>query len=287
MALSRTNGRFPSILLRFIRMIVIVGCLLLFSWLALAAFAWTMADKMIFPEPMVRNTEVPGVTYVTASDGNRIAVLYLPNEEAQRVILYAGGNAEDLGTSRFLLEDFHAQGFAVLGFDYPGYGMSEGSPREETVFAAAEAAWQFLRNQGHAEEAILLYGFSLGSGSATYLATKHQHVGGLILQSPFLSAFRVVTGVKLLPFDRFDNLSRLPDLFCPLLILHGTADQVIPFTHGQALYEKAQVPTQFLRVEGAGHNNLTGIAGEVYWQTISQFVNSLPEVTPGTNQRSN
>lgn len=100
-------------------------------------------------------------------------------------------------------------------------------------------------------------------------------MGGLILESTFVTAFRVLTRIPLLPFDRFDNLSRIAQINCPLLILHGTQDRLIPFWHAEALYQAARDPKRLVPIEGADHNNLLQVAGERYLPILHQFVAEL------------
>jgi hypothetical protein len=93
----------------------------------------------------------------------------------------------------------------------------------------------------------------------------------LILESTFPSAFRVIAPFPLLPFDKFSNLDKLQKIDCPVLIMHGEADQTIPIQHGQTLYEAAPEPKQALWVAEAGHNDFTWIAGERQQQALWSF----------------
>jgi fermentation-respiration switch protein FrsA (DUF1100 family) len=85
----------------------------------------------------------------------------------------------------------------------------------------------------------------------------------------------VLTRIPLIPFDRFDNLSRIPKIDCPLLILHGTKDSLIPFWHAETLYQAARDPKRLVPIEGANHNNLLEVAGERYKPILRQFVAEL------------
>ena len=114
-----------------------------------------------------------------------------------------------------------------------------------------------------------MYG-TVGGGSAVELATQHP-VGGLILESTFTSAFRVVVPFPILPFDKFSNLDKLRKVHCPVLVMHGQADQTIPIQHGQRLYEAAPEPKMSLWVAEAGHNDFAWVAGERYQQTLVAF----------------
>ena len=113
-----------------------------------------------------------------------------------------------------------------------------------------------------------------------YLATKEKFAG-LILEGPFTSAFRVVTRKKILPFDKFDNLARIDKVECPLLIMAGEADDIVPSWHGKKLFEKANDPKMSLWVEGAGHNDLLWVAGEKYWVALGEFEGIVSEGVGG------
>jgi fermentation-respiration switch protein FrsA (DUF1100 family) len=103
------------------------------------------------------------------------------------------------------------------------------------------------------------------------LAAAHP-VAGLIIQSGFTSAFRVMTRVPLLPFDRFRNLGSLREVECPVLVIHGTQDQIVPWSHGRSLFAHAAGPKLALWVEGAGHNDVLGVAGSRWDGALERFV---------------
>src|SRR5262249_24974793 len=109
---------------------------------------------------------------------------------------------------------------------------------------------------------------------AVHLAAR-KPAAGLILQSPFLSAFRVLTRVPILPFDKFPNDKQIARVRCPVLIIHGTNDTVIPPWHGQKLWDAANRPKQLVMVPGADHNDLNFVAGASYFQTLQAFQESL------------
>jgi fermentation-respiration switch protein FrsA (DUF1100 family) len=241
-------------------------------YVAFAAFAWLASDRMIFqpPSPSYRAGQLPIV--MVPSNGGSIATLYLPNPSAAVTVLYAHGNAEDVGQVAPLLDELRRTGFAVLAFDYRGYGMSTGGPP-----SAAGATSDMAAVYRHAVETlkippsrIVLYGRSVGSGPASDLAARVP-VGGLVLESAFVSAFRVLTRVPLLPFDRFHNLHHVRQVRAPILVIHGTDDEVIPVSHGRRLYEAAREPKQALWIEGAHHNDVPIVAGPRYWSTLAAF----------------
>lgn len=242
------------------------------AYAGLALFAALMADRLIFPHPPPGYADGPAIRKLASADGETISSLYLPVAGSRRVILYSHGNGEDLGRIRPLLEHFQSRGMAIFAYDYPGYGTSSGRPSERGVYAAADAAYRQLTEQiGVAPGDIILYGRSLGSGPSFWLAERYP-VGGLILDGAFASTFRVMTQARILPWDKFDNLSRLPALHCPLLVIHGTEDRTVPVSHARSLFERATVEKRALWVEGAGHNNLIELAGPDYWSAVESFV---------------
>ena len=186
----------------------------------------------------------------------RVAALWYPKDGTQRAVLYSHGNAEDLAACHGRLLRFRDLGYAALAYDYPGYGRSAGSPSEDSVYAAAETAYRHLVDDlGFAPSNVVVVGYSIGSGPSCRLAEDHP-VGGLALFAPFKSAVRVVTQVRILPFDAFPNLSRIGGVRCPVLVAHGTDDDVVPFSHGRALAEEAGESCVFVPVEGADHLDL-------------------------------
>ncbi|MFS8867853.1 alpha/beta hydrolase [Synechococcus sp. H65.1] len=240
---------------------------------------WFQSERLIFLPRPASYQDGDAILKLTTADGLQISAVYLPNPAATYTLLYSHGNAEDLGDILPRLRKLQQGGFSVLAYDYRGYGTSEGIPSEAGAYKDIEAAYAYLRDQGIPPGRILLYGRSVGGGPSVYLAA-HKPVGGLILESTFVTAFRVLTRIPLLPFDRFDNLSRIAQINCPLLILHGTQDRLIPFWHAEALYQAARDPKRLIPIEGADHNNLLQVAGERYLPILQQFVAELVEPSP-------
>lgn len=244
----------------------------------LALFGCVAADRMIFQPQPASYDRLPGLRQVPAGDGTPLAVVSLPRPDARLTVFYFHGNAEDLGESLPLLQQLQSAGFAVLAFDYRGYGRSGGHPSESNVYADTRTVLEYARtNLGLKPEQLLVIGRSVGGGPAVELAA-HTPVAGLVLISPFLSAFRVVTKVKLLPFDRFDNLAKIGRIHCPLLVIQGTADEVIPISHGQGLFAAASPPKRSDWIAGAGHNDIFEVAGDRIMRDIREFAQSLPVV---------
>ena len=249
----------------------IVGLIVLGYLLALLAVV-LLIDRALFQPHPASYRETNEIIFIPTEDGGRIAAVWLPNPAARHVILQSHGNGEDLGDILPELREFHDQGYAVLGYDYRGYGLSGGKASEQNACADIRAAYRFLtETQKISPERIIVHGYSVGGGPSVELASHHK-VGGLVLESAFTSALRVVTRIPVFPVDRFRNLEKLPKVTAPILVIHGTSDKIVPYRHGEALFEAAPSPKKFLRVEGAGHYDLREEAGERYWEAWRTFI---------------
>lgn len=246
----------------------------------LCLFGCSVADSMIFPAPRPSyDASFPGLVRIPSAskDSPDVTGLWIPRAGAKTAILYLHGNGEDLGHVAGTLGRIgELTDCSVLGIDYPGYGLTGGEASEDGCYAATEGAFARLQTEfGYKPEAVVVLGRSLGTGPAVDLATKHTPKG-LILIAPYTSTFRVVTKVRLLPVDRFNNIGKIDAVRCPLLIIHGDRDEVIPFSHGEALFEAAEnaSPKRFLRIPGGYHNR--DMPGEAH---AREFVDAIREIT--------
>lgn len=256
--------------------------LVLFAYVALAVLAWLLAERVIFQPPTASYDagQLP-VARVAVDGPDSVAVLHLPDPDARYTILHSHGNAEDLGHLVPILEQLRRAGFAVIAYDYRGYGASTRvRPTARRAVEDLTAVYRHAVHQlGIPADRIVLYGRSVGSGPTLELASDST-VAGVILESAFTSTYRVVTRVPLLPFDRFPNIARIRDVHRPVLVMHGTHDRVIPFSHGRRLHDAVTGPKQALWVEGAGHNDLAVIAGDRYPLALAEFRRLLDATGP-------
>jgi fermentation-respiration switch protein FrsA (DUF1100 family) len=230
------------------------------------------SDPIIFPAPAPSYKLSSDYEKIISDDGSVIAAKELKSDASDIWILFSHGNGVDLGLIEPFLECVREKlGCSVIAYDYPGYGASPGSPSESSVNSAAEAVYSHLRVKGVPENKIIIWGRSIGGGPATALARNHS-VDALILESAFMSAFRVVTKVKIMPLDKFDNLAKIDKVECPTFFIHGKLDRVIPFFHGKALYEKAKTPKSHYWLDAAGHNNVEYTDETEYWKRIKEFI---------------
>lgn len=197
---------------------------------------------------------------LTTKDQIKILSWYKPAANNQKIILYFHGNAGNLGDRSHKFAAFADDGFGVLAITYRGYSGSAGKPSEAGLLLDADAALQFLLDQGYAEKNIILFGESLGSGVAMQLAAKH-NFGAIILESPFSSIANVAqktywfVPVNLLLKDKFESIKFLPKISSPILIFHGTKDPVVPYSEGKKLFDAVTASKKLITIEGGGHLN--------------------------------
>jgi abhydrolase domain-containing protein 17 len=244
---------------------------------AVAALAFVYAERVLFqpPEPSYTGALVP-FTRLPVGDGDTLAVQHLANPDARFTILYSHGNAEDLGYLQQVLLELRDAGFAVIAYDYRGYGQSTGG--RATVLGAVEdaaAVYRYVVDElAVPPQRLILHGRSLGSGPTLELASRYD-AAAVVLESAFVSVLRVATRARVFPFDHYPNLARVRALHRPLLIIHGTRDGVIPPWHGQRLHDAAPGPKRLVWVEGAGHNDLAMVAGADHGRELAEFAREL------------
>lgn len=164
--------------------------------------------------------------------------------------------------------------------------VASGNPSEDFCYADIDAAYNFLRLDLEVPaERIVLYGRSLGSGPSCHLAAgtalsedpeSGGPVGGVILHAPFLSVYRIVldTGCTLYG-DKFPNIDQAPHIRSPTILVHGTADQIVPFNHSERLFEALpqQARAKPLYIEGMGHNNVHSVVRPMFVARLNEFLN--------------
>lgn len=243
----------------------------LFIYAFFAVYVYFRADSMIFlPQPASYENDA-NIKQITSGDNQKISIMYLQNPQAKYTIIYAHGNAEDLGDIQSHLQRIRNLGFNVLAYDYRGYGTSTGRPTENNVYEDIDAVYNYLNQILKVpSQQIIIFGRSVGGGSAVDLASR-KPVAGLIVESTFTSAFRVVVTIPILPFDKFNNLDKIKKIKCPVLVIHGRLDQVIPFDHSEKLFAAISSPKLSFWVDNANHDDVADVAGKSYDQILLQF----------------
>lgn len=219
----------------------------------------------------------PDLLFLYTSEGEQIPAIHREVPGAPFTILYSHGNGQDLGVIFELVAELaDTTGCSVLAYDYVGYSLSrlEGLlPSEDGCYRSVQCAFDHLVEYCRIPpSSIVLYGVSIGSGPTVEMASRPCAVGcaGVVLESPIASGARVgasklssgdlqsLLGKIAQPFDLFINYQKIGSVACPVGIVHGTADDVVPVGHGQELYancrERSKRPPLWL--EGYGHNNM-------------------------------
>lgn len=262
---GRKKNKFSLLRLLLLAVITCITCLTL---------AIYFSDILIFQPPRSGVAPDKAMTMLQVTPEIKIALLHLSLASSEYTILYSHGNGEDLFDLKSFFADFNQRGYALISYDYEGYGASQGQPGEHNTYRDIEAVYRYMTTVLKIPpEKIIIFGRSVGSGPSCYLAEKYP-AAGLILQSPFLSTFKVMCPLPM-PFDKFPNLSRIKNIKMPILIMHGRLDTVIPFYHGKALFESAGQPKYFFEIPDAGHNDLEIKAGDRFWQELGKFTTSL------------
>ena len=229
----------------------------------------SLARSMIFPAaqapfPEPRAGEGWSVARHETTDGFHLAGAYFPPPSPDApVLLYFHGNAEAAAHNLPLASALRARGFGVFLAEYRGYGGLPGSPFEEGLYGDGQAAMAELGRLGIPPSRVILVGRSLGSGVAVELATRHR-VAAVVLISAYTSLVdmgRLVAGplAPLVVRDRFDSLSKIGRVAAPLVLIHGSSDDVVPVSMGRRL-AAARPDARWVEVAGASHNEFPGLA---------------------------
>jgi fermentation-respiration switch protein FrsA (DUF1100 family) len=199
--------------------------------------------------------------------------------DARDAVIVFNGNAGNRSYRADLAQQFTARGFAVLLFDYRGYGDNAGTPTEEGLARDARAARRYLESRADVDSPRLVYfGESLGSAVAVRLAVEYPP-RALVLRSPFTSLAEVgryhfsYVPVSLLLRDRFPSIDHIQRIRCPLLVIAGTRDSIVPADHSRRLFERALQPKQLLLLDGADHNDEALVAGAQMVGEVVRFLN--------------
>ncbi|WP_394846976.1 alpha/beta fold hydrolase [Pendulispora brunnea] len=246
---------------------------------AAAALAFAKQRAILFPAGAPRDVVMPeGQLVRISAEGREVFALHAPAKDADApTLVFFHGNGEQLADLPVILRLFATYRLGAYAIEYPGYGLAHAqSVSEAAVYEAAEAGLVHLEKElGIPRERIVLVGQSIGSGAATEMA-RRGHGSKLVLLSPYTSIAEMARVVlpmfpgSLMVRDRFDNASKAPGIDIPVLILHGTADELIPVTMGKklaTLFPQAQLAL----VEGGHHGDLFFRNDDFVPATIARF----------------
>jgi pimeloyl-ACP methyl ester carboxylesterase len=279
-------GRFLLRLLRLALVAYLVVCLVISQ----------IQDSIIFPgastqgqkQAVIRPTPNEELVRLTTPDGIPIVAQFgkalspdgqpLADASIRPTLLFFYGNGMCLADCAGEFRKFRRLGANVLIPEYVGYGMSGGKPSEKGIYATAETAYAYLLRRNDIDKAkIVPAGWSLGSAAAIEIA--HNHPGpGLITMSAFTSMHDMAR--KILPFfptaamlkHHFENEQKIREITCPILIIHGKRDSLIPFAMSKRLEAAAKGPVKRIGIDFADHNDLFEIGGEDLFRAVGEFL---------------
>ena len=241
-------------------------------------FAFHPDKKNVIPsDNLPRNVQE---IYIETIDNIKIQSYLIPDNSSDKLLIYFHGNS---GNIRNRLQDLirlNSFGINVLGIGYRGYGKSQGKPSEDGIYIDGKSALDYATDDlGFKEEDIIIFGRSIGTTVAINVS-QNIRINRLILVTPLTSGkdYAEASGlgfISSLAGDSFDNINKIAKVSCPILVIHGSHDNVIPFEMGEAIFNKAQSKKMFINIEGANHNNLSTKYRNNYWPPIFMFINQM------------
>jgi len=208
------------------------------------------------------------------------------------VLLHCHGNATDVGLMMSAYWELSKQlAVDVVGVEYSGYGQAPGSPSPAGTLSDVEAVYDYVVQSGVAPQRIVVYGQSVGCGPTVALA-RRRTLGGVVLHSPMLSGIKVIDpapdscckpSCMCACFDFFKNEDAMPYMECPVFVIHGKEDNIVPFHHGLRLFEASPQANRWPGYfpEHAGHNDIVERDAGTYFFKLHAFVNSIKDHSLG------
>jgi fermentation-respiration switch protein FrsA (DUF1100 family) len=210
-------------------------------------------------------------------DGLTLDAWFIPAQKPRGTVLFLHGNGGNISHRLATIKILYGLRLSTFIFDYRGFGQSEGEPSETGTYRDAEAAWRYLtEHRGIAGNSIVLFGRSLGGAIAAHTASLHQ-AGALILESAFTSLPDIASDVywflpaRWLARMNYDTKGALKSVSSPLLVIHSVEDELVPISHGRALFEAARKPKHFLKLRG-GHVGGFRQSEMFYGKSIDEFL---------------
>ncbi|MFC2061017.1 alpha/beta hydrolase [Elusimicrobiota bacterium] len=247
-------------------------------------FSISQARFIYFPYSIIEATPADiGLYYediaFKTEDNIELNGWFVPAEKAKAVLLFCHGNAGNISHRLESIKIFNEIGLSVFIFDYRGYGKSEGKPAEAGTYIDAEAAWRYLKEvKGVKQENIIIFGRSLGGAIGAYLAKEHKPKA-LVVESSYTSINDIASDLyPLIPMNiisrfGYNTSEYIGEVKCPVLVVHSSDDEIIPFRHGRQLFEDAEEPKRFLEISGS-HNEGFIMSIGMYTEGLKSFIYS-------------
>jgi len=257
---------------------IIIGIIV--SYALLTLFIYYTQERFIFqaeilPQDFKYRYEYPvEEVFFTPEEGVRINALHFKIPNTKGVIFYFKGNSRSIkGWGKFA-RDFISKGYDFFMIDYRGFGKSRGKRSEQAIYSDCQVAYDYLKRK-YDEKDILIYGRSMGSGFATYTASNNDPKM-LILDSPYLNFLHLMQKkVPIIPLKKLLKYQiptdeYIQDVSCPVYVIHGKKDKLIPFSSGRKLSELAK-DGELFPIEKGKHNDLPSFAR--YHEVLFEILN--------------
>ena len=238
---------------------------------------------LFFPETHIYYTpDRFGLTYEDVTyrtdDGETINAWYVPASADAPVLVFCHGNAGNISHRLPNIQLLASWGISTFIFDYRGFGRSTGEITEEGMYLDALGAYRFLTEDQKIDPARLVpFGRSMGGPVAVDLATRIE-APCLVVESTFTRLEDLVTsiypdmGLESELTMVFDAETKIEEVGCPTLFIHGDSDDIVAYRLGRALFERAKEPKQFYTIPGALHNDTFDVGGEEYFRVLTDFI---------------
>lgn len=229
-----------------------------------------------------KEEENKNTVFLDTAHGSKIKLIKYIINPNYMYLLVSHGNAENIHIVYKWVKEYliNFVNINIILYEYTGYDISQ--PNffdccEQYIYNDADAAYNYLTSELQIPpDRIVVFGRSLGSGPACYLAEKYP-VRGLFLNSGFTSAFRVVFKFRwTLPGDMFPNIDRMKNITCPVCIVHSVKDEIVPFYHARVMYEKSRNKFPPLFIDGTNHNTIDKYSDDVFKHMQKFFKNLDP-----------
>lgn len=251
----------------------------------LKGLVWWLEPRMAFyPTRGVQETPAgAGLTFadvrIPTDDGETLHGWWLEHPAPRAQVVFFHGNGGNLSLWLDMFVELRRRGFSVLAVDYRGYGASTGAPGERGLYRDADATLRVFGERLRQKTTPVVYwGRSIGTPVAAYAATRVAP-DALVLDSPFpeigalLAGHPVLRVLGLFSSYSFPTSRFLAQYDGPLLVVHGDADSIVPFTAGKQVFEQARTHRKtFAVIPGADHNDLDSVNPQLYWKAVDTFV---------------
>ncbi len=245
----------------------IILSVLIFVYIGIAVFFYFYQESFLFHPRKTSsnfkyNFDYPFEEqfYETPNNG-QIHSLKFKAADSKGVVFYLHGNAGSLRDWGWLYAEFIPKNYDLVLIDFRSYGKSSGPLSEANMHSDVQFVYDELKKE-YAENKIIIYGRSVGTGMAVRLAAN-AHAKSLVLETPYYSIADIANNLApIFPYTlllkyKFESYKYINQVKSPIFIIHGDNDNVVPFKSGNKLYQKAKDKVTFYKVKDGQHNNLS------------------------------